>query len=528
MRKSKDSSSLKISTIKMGLATAASRISGLLREQVMANFFGASAATDAFVIAFRIPNMLRDLFAESAFNSAFVPVFTEIIERDGLGSARPFLRALFLRLGLITGAIGGLIAGLAPDLIAAIAPGLTHDPEKFSLAVEMLRILSPFLAFISLAAMTMGALNSIRVFFWPSFAPAFFNLLMIASIILLSPVLDKPILSLAWGALGGGLAQLLVQLPILYSKLKESALQAIPRSLSDAPLVERFAARPMVTIFSRLGIGTFGVAAAQVNVFVITMIASQMETGLVSWLSYAFRLFQLPVGVLAVSISGAGLVHFSSQLKRKQREAAKFTFLESYYLALILLIPSFIFLYLNSDSIVSVLFERGSFRESDTEKTAFFLRYYLLGLPFYGLYKLSSPILYALDRPRIAVFSSILMVGINIIFCLSLASKFGAFILPLGVGLSVGGNVLIQFFFIRRHLDYSFSNFLGKRFLKICFAYGFIFFSQTLLLDWAQLANELFKLALSAASMTVITAITLSIIGEFKVIERLKIRRKQS
>ena len=217
------SSKLKVllSSFKMAVATFCSRILGLVREQFIAFYFGASGLTDAFLIAYRIPNLLRDLFAEGAFSAAFVPTFVDANLKDQV-KARKLLWALFILLGSFSLIVGAFIILYTPELINLFAPTFKESPDKFQITVTLARIMSPFLCFISIAALFMGVLNSLKVFFIPSFAPVFFNVAMIASMIIFPPILvskgAEPILSLGLGVLLGGLLQAFVQLPLIIKK----------------------------------------------------------------------------------------------------------------------------------------------------------------------------------------------------------------------------------------------------------------------------------------------------------------------
>lgn len=204
------------STLKMAIATFCSRILGLVREQVLAYYFGASGLTDAFLVAYRIPNLLRDLFAEGAFSAAFVPTFIET-QRESKEEARKLFWKLFYLLGLVTLTISAIIIYFAPEIINLFAPTFIQDKDKFDLTVLLTRIMAPFLCLVSLAALFMGVLNSLKVFFIPSFAPVFFNISMILSMLFFPAVLIPrgidPIISLGLGVMIGGLAQALFQFP---------------------------------------------------------------------------------------------------------------------------------------------------------------------------------------------------------------------------------------------------------------------------------------------------------------------------
>ena len=447
-----------LSSVKMAMATFSSRILGLVREQAIAQYFGASGLTDAFNVAFRIPNILRDLFAEGAFSSAFVPIFTEAKQLSEQ-EARRLLWALFVLLGGVTAFLSILIFAFAPQILEFFTSDLfTGDVERYNITVTLIRIMSPFLLFVSLAALFMGALNSLKMFFLPALAPALFNIIMILSIIFISPILKTmgyhPILSLGIGVLVGGFVQMIFQLPPLFKKAYGP--------ISPGSFINHYTKR----VFHRVGIGTIGIAATQINILITTILATGTVVGAVSWLNYAFRLFQFPVGILSVSIAGSNLVHFSDAWKSGDRGEAKATLKSSYILSLVTIVPAFALLYAMSSEAVNLVYERGAFDRSDTLETAMALRYYLYGLPFYGLYKIFAPTFFTLDRPKIPVYISMTAIAFNIIFCLALVPKYGFGVLALGTSLSMLLNCSLQVFFLRKYLDLDLNFFINLRVFK--------------------------------------------------------------
>ncbi len=457
-------SSLIFSTLKMAGATFSSRILGLVREQVMAATFGASGITDAFTVAYRIPNMLRDLFAEGAFSSAFVPVFTKV-RHLGEEQARTLLWSMAIILFSMTALIGGGVIAFAPEIVELMTDSeFTADPERFLLTVQMVRIMAPFLALISLAALFMGALNTLKMFFVPALAPALFNVVMIASMVGLPPILEArgahPALSLALGVLLGGIFQMLLQIPLLLRK-------------KFGPTGEwSFKNEWTGKVLNRLGIGTVGIAATQINVLVTTILATGTQLGAVSWLTYAFRLFQFPVGILSVSIAGSNLVHFSEALKKGENEEARGILSTSYQLSWFLIVPAFALMMALNEEAVHLVFQRGAFNKTDTMNSALALRQYLWGLPFYGLYKIFAPSFFALDKPKVPVFISMGCIAVNLIFCTLLVPTYGYAVLALGTSLSMMLNCLMQGFFLSRHLNLDLLFFFPLRLFKVLVAGG--------------------------------------------------------
>lgn len=460
------------SSIKMAIATFCSRILGLVREQVMAAYFGASGVTDAFLVAYRIPNLLRDLFAEGAFSSAFVPTFVEA-NQESQNESRELLWALFWMLFFITGTICLATMIFAPELISLFAPAFIKDPEKFQITVNLTRIMAPFLTFVSLAALFMGALNSLKIFFVPALAPASYNVMSILSMIGLSGVLHKmgyhPIYSLGIGAMLGGFMQAIVQLPLIWRK-------------GFKPLwPKKFWTVRSIKVFKLLGPGLIGFAATQVNLLITTILATPI-IGATSWLNYSFRLFQLPVGILSVSIGNSNLVHFSEAWKKKDIDGAKASLQQSYYLSFLTVMPALVILFCLSEEIVNLIFERGRFSRESTLMTAEALRMYALGLPFYGIYKIWVPTFYALDRQKIPVLASIFSIAFNIAFCLLLTPFFGFKILALGTTLSVLVNSAFQSWILKKDLNLSWGFFFSKRIFKVVGAtLGSAIIAETLL-----------------------------------------------
>ncbi len=447
-----------LSSLKMSIATLSSRVLGFLREIIFANIFGASGFTDAYYVAFRIPNMLRDLFAEGAFSSAFVPIFTGEKNKGDKNAIR-LMWSMALVLLFITGIISVLIYFNADHLVAALTDKkFVADPERFEIATNLTRMMSPFLAFVSLAALFLGVLNTYKMFFAPALAPAAFNIIMIASMLTFPIVLEErgihKVYSLGIGVFFGGLVQMLFQLPLLW---KKGLLRFEGLSLGSKKVKQ---------VLGRMSIGTVGVAATQINLFVSTILATGTTLGAVSWLSYSFRLFQFPVGILGVSIGNANLVHFSDHWKRGEKGEAIICLSTSYLTSLFVLLPAAFLIFLLSKESVMLAFERGAFSGHDTEMVTMALKAYLLGLPFYGLYKVFSPSFYTIDKPKIPVMVSSASVLLNIIFCVSLIDSYGFRILAFGTSLSMIFIIVTLGFLMGRYLEVGLSFFFNLKVLK--------------------------------------------------------------
>lgn len=447
-----------LSTLKMAVATFLSRILGLVREQVLAYMFGATGLTDAFLVAYRIPNLLRDLFAEGAFSAAFVPTFVKANLEDK-EKARNLLWALFILLSIITLGIASIIFIFSPEIINLFAPTFKEDPRKFEVAVMLTRMMSPFLTFVSIAALFMGVLNSLKIFFIPSLAPAFFNIVMIISMLTLpvyfSSMGMEPILALGVGVFVGGLVQAAVQIPLI---LKHQFYPRMPKNIFSSET------KKVVTL---IGPGLIGFAATQINLLVNTILASGTVVGAVSWLSYGFRLFQLPVGILSVSIGNSNLVHFSTAWKQGDKKSAVEYLESSIFLSFFVVLPAMCALIVCNEEMINVIFERGAFTAMSTENTAKALKLYAIGLPFYSLYKILVPTFYAIDRQKVPVYTSIFAVGLNIIFCIYMTPIYGFEILALGTTLSMFINTIIQGIVLKKDIKLPWSIFINLRIAKV-------------------------------------------------------------
>lgn len=447
---------------RVSIATMASRILGLAREQVMAAFFGAGMATDAFNVAFRVPNLLRDLFAEGALSAAFVPTFTGTDHKSGRAEAwrlgAQVMNALALALLLVT-IVGWFIA---PWLVPLLAPGFASVPGKLELTIELSRIMLPFLLFVALAAAAMGMLNAVRQFTVPALAPLFLNLGMIVVGVGLIPVFrsfgQPPILAMAVGVLAGGLLQFAVQLPAL---VKLGWRPAWPPQLTH-PGVRRIALL--------MGPATIGLAATQLNIFVNTILASQLVEGSVSWLSYAFRLMQLPIGVFGVALATVSLPTISRQAVENNLVALRATLSGAIRLVFALTLPATFGLWALSRPLVQLLYQHGRFLPSDTGQTADALSAYCLGLCAYAAVKVLVPTYYALGDTRTPVVASFLSVAVNLTGNLLLMGPLGHVGLALSTSLTMLFNFAQLSFFLRRRLERLEGRRMGITFLKTALA----------------------------------------------------------
>ncbi|MCK4225110.1 MAG: murein biosynthesis integral membrane protein MurJ [candidate division Zixibacteria bacterium] len=436
-------------------ATFLSRILGLVREQVFAYLFGAGFATDAFIAAFRIPNLLRDLFAEGALSSAFIPVFTDHLTNQGKQKAWE-LANLVLNLLLITLCVIVILGIIfSPYIVKLIAPGFGEEMGKQELTTLLSRIMFPFLLLIALAALAMGILNTFRRFGVPALAPTMFNLGMIAGGLFLSPLFDPPIIGMALGVLLGGLGQLVIQFPTLR---KIGFKYRFKINLRD-PGVKR--------ILLLMAPATLGLASTQVNIFVNTLIASLLPQGSVSYLNYSFRLMQFPIGVFGVAVATVTFPIISAYAAKKEMGEFITTFTSSLKLVFFLTIPSAVFLAVASQPVISVLFQHGKFTFLDTVATSQALMFYCIGLFAYSSVRLTASTFYSMGDTKTPVKTSAVAVGVNIILNLLLMGPLGFKGLALAASIAAMTNLFLLLKILDRRIGPLDRKDIGGTFFKI-------------------------------------------------------------
>ncbi|MEP7305313.1 MAG: murein biosynthesis integral membrane protein MurJ [Acidobacteriota bacterium] len=445
-----------------GAATLASRILGLARDQVLAALFGAGNEMDAFIVAFRIPNLVRDLFAEGAMSAAFVPTFTRHLTLHGKTDAWRLANNVLNTLLIVTGVIVALGMIFAPQLVADFAPKFAAVPGKIELTVRITRVVLPFLVLVAVAAVMMGMLNSLQHFFLPSLAPATFNVIMIAGAFALVPLMPRvgwpPIMAVAISSLVGGLAQVGTQwLPLKREGFRYRAL-CDPR---DAGLRQ---------VLLLMGPGTLGLAATQVNIFVSTLLATSQGTGAVSWLTYAFRIMYLPIGLFGVSIATAVLPAVSHHAAMEDRDAIRATVSRGIGLMLMLNVPATLGLVVLATPIVRLLLEHGRFVAADTAPTAAALQLYAVGLVGYSAARIASPTFYALGQSRVPVLVSVGSIAANIVLSLVLVRSLGFRGLALGTSLAALGNGATLMVLLHKRLDGIHGRELALTLLKVTLA----------------------------------------------------------
>ncbi len=365
--------------------------------------FGAGLAVDAFVAAFRIPNLLRDLFAEGVLSSAFVPVFTEDLTKSGKESAWRTANIVVSTVILVVGAIVLIGIFLSPLLVKAIAPGFGKVAGKWELTTLLTQIMFPFLLFISLAAVAMGMLNSLHRFSVPAFAPVMLNAGMILSGLVLSPLLPEPMVGMAIGAVLGAIGQFAIQIPSLR---KEGYRFHFLLDFNDPGL------RKILLLMTP---AILGLASTQINIFVNTQIASFLPQGSVAYLNYSYRLLFFPLGVFGVAIATVSLPAFSRLIASGDNQGALNSFYQAVRLVFFLSLPSTVFFCVAGEPVVSVLYQYGKFNYQDTLNTASALLFYCLGLFAFAAVRVTVSLFYSLKDAKTPVKISVIAVAVNII-----------------------------------------------------------------------------------------------------------------
>ena len=386
----------------VGAATLLSRILGFLRDVAVAWFFGAGLAADAFFMAFTIPNLLRRLFAEGSLTISFIPVFTEYLQRHGREEAFKLARSAWWLLALILVLVTALGILLSPLIVRIVAPGFYGSLEKFDLTVLLMRIMFPYVFFICLVALAMGILNALGHFAAPALAPVLLNVAMIGSLFFISPHLKKPAAGLAIGVIIGGGLQLALQIVVMIRK----GFHILVRSPLYHVAIKRIALLMTPAVF--------GAAVYQTNIIVGRFLASLLPEGSVSYLYYADRLVQFPLGVFAIALATAVLPSLSRQAAVQDMDGLRASYTYALKLVFFISIPAMTGLIILRDPIVGLLFERGAFDEVTTQRTAEALVYYALGLWAFSGARIVIAAFYALQDTKTPVKIAVVSLLVNI------------------------------------------------------------------------------------------------------------------
>jgi putative peptidoglycan lipid II flippase len=423
----------------LGAATVLSRIMGMVRDMVVSRLFGAGFATDAFFAAFQIPNMLRRFFAEGALTSAFVPIFAERHAQDP-ADARRLANVCFTLLVMVMAVITILGVWLSPLIVRLMFPGFAAQPAKLELTIFLNRLMFPYIFFISLVALCMGILNTVRHFFTPAISTVFLNISMILCAVLLHERFQVPITALAVGVLVGGLIQLLLQLPTLYRL-------GFPLRFSSA-----FNHPALARIVLLMGPSVFGVGVYYLNITVGAILASLLPQGSVSFLYYAQRFFEFPQGIFTVSVAQAVLPSMSRQAADDDLNALKESMVFGLRLLLVLTIPASIGLMVCATPIFSLLFMGGEFTYMTAVQSAIALQYYAVGLSLVAMVRVMVPAFYALKDTRTPVITAFVAFLLNVLFSLALMKPLLHGGLALASSLSALVNFLLLAWLLRRKI----------------------------------------------------------------------------
>jgi putative peptidoglycan lipid II flippase len=423
----------------MSVATLISRVLGYVRDMILAFYLGATGLSDTFFVAFRIPNLMRELFAEGSMASAVIPVLTEYQSRDREETVR-LVRITFTFILIFVGIICVLGIVFAPALVTVIAPGFLDSPEKFSTTVLLTRIMFPFLLFISLAALLMGALNAKRVFFIPALAPAMLNVTIITTVFLLVSRVGEPVVAVAIGVALGGIVQFAFQTPSFlrqgYSVRPHAGFRH-PGLLKMAKLVLP---------------ATVGMAVAQINIVVSNILASFLAEGSITYLFYSMRLVQFPIGVFGVAMAMAVLPSLSEHATNKRYDLLRDDFSFALRLLFFIGVPAMAGLIALREPIVNLLFQRGMFDYSATRGTADALLYYATGVWAFVGVRVVTATFYSLQDTRTPVKVAAVALTANILLSLMLMGPMKHTGLAFANALSSMINFLLLFALLRRKL----------------------------------------------------------------------------
>lgn len=449
--------------------TTISRFMGLARDIIFANVFGANAGTDAFFVAFKIPNFLRRLFAEGAFAQSFVPVFSEYKETRSRAALVDLLDHVAGSLGGVLLLITTICMAAAPLVVMIFAPGFIGEDDRFALTTEMLRITFPYIFFISLVAFSGGILNSFNQFAVPAFTPVFLNICLIGAALWASPYFEQPVIALAWGVALAGFTQLAFQLPFLV----RLGLMPRPRFKRDHEGVKKISKLMIPAII--------GSSVAQINLLLDTVIASFLIAGSVSWLYFSDRLVEFPLGVFGIALATVILPNLSKQHANKSLEDFNHTIDWALRLVMLIAIPAALGLLLLSQPILSTLFQYGEFDSHDSYMSSLSLMAYALGLPAFIIIKVLAPAFYARQDTKtpmkIAVKAMIANMALNLLFVAPMlyysyeAPHVG---LALATSASAYMNAALLFFALRREGIYSPQSGWSKLTLQLVVANGLL------------------------------------------------------
>ena len=453
------------STAVFSAMTLLSRIAGFVRDMVQAHLFGAGGIVDAFAVAYRIPNYLRRIFAEGSFASAFVPVLSELRQRNDPAALKDFLDHVAGALCATVLVVSGLGMLAAPLVVAVIAPGSLDNPEKFGLTSHLLRIVFPYLALVSMTALAGAVLNSFQRFALPAVTPVLHNLAVIAAMLMLSPLLEVPITALAWGVLAAGF----LQLALLWPAMGRLGLRPRLRLKLRHPGVIRVGKLMLPTLFSS--------SVAQLNLIVGTVFASLLIDGSQSWLYYSDRLVEFPLGLFGVALATVILPHLSRRSADGDSEGYASALDWGLRTMLLLAVPAAVGLALLAEPLSITMFERGEFAAVDSRMTALSLMAMSLGIPGFMASKVLLSAFYARQDTRTPMRAAIRTVFINVALTAALVTPLWLGQVPgahAGIALATGlaglANAWLLWRSLRQAGDFQLSPGWGRHGLRIAVA----------------------------------------------------------
>ncbi|MGO3046848.1 murein biosynthesis integral membrane protein MurJ [Psychrobacter celer] len=452
------------STMVVSSMTMLSRVLGLVRDVVLLGVFGAGGLMDAFLVAFKIPNFLRRLFAEGAFSQAFVPVLSEYKEKYSLQQVQILVSRTSGALLLVLSMLTVLVILIAPWVVTLFAPGFAEQPDKFAITAELLRLTFPYLLFISMTAFASGILQSYGRFAAPAFAPVLLNLCMIGGALIFAPMFDTPIMALGYAVAIAGLLQFLIQLPQLWQQ-----------KLLVAPKVD-FKHEGVRRILKLMLPAIFGVSVTQINLLLNTVFASLMIGGSVSWLYAAERMSELPLGLIGVAIGTVILPSLSKSEAQKDDVSFKKTIDWAARLIILVGVPASAALFILADVLMQALFLRGEFTLRDSQMSALALRSMAGGILGFMLIKIFAPAFFARQDTKTPVKIGIISVFANMIFSMVFIGIFYFLEMPLhgGLALATTGaafvNAGLLYYFLYQREIFRFGSHWKKLFAQFAIA----------------------------------------------------------
>ncbi|MEK7822756.1 MAG: murein biosynthesis integral membrane protein MurJ [Nitrospirota bacterium] len=482
----------------MSIATFISRILGYAKDMILAVFFGATGLSDTFFVAFRIPNLLRELFAEGSMSSAVIPVLTEHQTKYGDEEAKRLVRIIFTSITIFVGLICVLGIIFAPAIVTAIAPGFLNMPDKFSLTVLLTRLMFPFLLFISLAAIVMGALNTRRIFFTPAVAPAMLNITIIAAVLLLAPGMEQPIIAVAIGVAIGGLVQFAFQLPSFF----KNGYSLTPQYDFRHPGLKKIS----ILILP----ATMGMAVAQINIFISTILASYLAEGSITYLYYSMRLIQFPIGIFGVAMGMAVLPTLSEHAVKGDFDSLRSDFSFALRLLFFMTIPAMAGLIALREPIVNMLFQRGKFDYAATIGTSQALLFYSLGIWAMVGVRIVTVSFYSMQDTRTPVKVAVIALLTNIILSLIFLGPLQHSGLALANAIASSVNFTVLFIMLRKKLGRVEGRKIAASFIKISTASA-----VTGLMGWFIIRGDIWmqsgKIIEKASAMTGVIALYIAV-----------------